>query len=500
MIRVPMKLPATRTPITHAYWVVPGRFLAGEFPRTLELDSSIAKLRALVDAGVTTFVDLTTEVDGLSPYDELLAEVSGGNAARHSFPVPDVDIPVSDELTHAVLDLIDAKLAEGAGVYVHCWGGVGRTGTIVGCWLARHGHHGDAALARLAELWITCPKSQRRDSPETEAQRRYIREWQAFIPSSEEARLDRAQGCMLGQLAGDALGGLVEFQTPAEIRKRYPDGVRELADGGTWNTLAGQPTDDSEMAIMLARTIVEAGAYDPSSALKAYRFWIDSAPFDCGGTISSALHGTTNLDSQANGALMRVSPLGIFGARHDIKQVAEWARQDAALTHPNPVCLHANALFAAAIARAIHTGCTPETLYASILLWAHEWNVDPALLHSIERAPNCPPEDYGHQMGWVLIAFQNALWQLLHAPSLEEGVVDTVMRGGDTDTNAAICGALLGAVHGRSAVPAQWQDCVLTCRPEAGRPGVHRPRPECFWPVDALELARCLLSDSSLRS
>jgi ADP-ribosylglycohydrolase len=157
------------------------------------------------------------------------------------------------------------------------------------------------------------------------------------------------------------------------------------------------------------------------------------------------------------------------------------------------VCLQANALFAAAIAHAIQTGCRPETLYTSILFWAHEWNVEPALFHAVERAVHAPPDDYVSQMGWVLIAFQNALWQLLHAPSLEEGVSDTVMRGGDTDTNAAICGALLGAVHGRGAVPAQWQDCLLNCRPEAGRSGVQRPRPECFWPVDALELAGRLL-------
>ena len=68
-----------------------------------------------------------------------------------------------------------------------------------------------------------------------------------------------------------------------------------------------------------------------------------------------------------------------------------------------------------------------------------------------------------------------------------------VMRGGDTDTNAAICGALLGAVYGRDAVPDQWAECVLNCRPEAGRPHVFQPRPECFWPVDALELAERLI-------
>ena len=127
--------------------------------------------------------------------------------------------------------------------------------------------------------------------------------------------LARAQGCLIGQLAGDALGSLVEFQSPEEIRRSYPKGVRELADGGTWNTIAGQPTDDSEMALLLARMLTELGAYDPDAALQAYQFWLDSDPFDCGMTISAGLRGCPNPDSQANGALMRISPLGIFGVK-----------------------------------------------------------------------------------------------------------------------------------------------------------------------------------------
>ena len=103
-----------------------------------------------------------------------------------------------------------------------------------------------------------------------------------------------------------------------------------------------------------------------------------------------------------------------------------------------------------------------------------------------------PPSDYIDKQGWVLIAFQNVLWQLLHAPSLEEALVDTVGRGGDTDTNAAICGALLGAVHGIDAIPQQWVSSILTCRPEQGKPNVHQPRPERYWPIDALELAEKL--------
>jgi len=67
------------------------------------------------------------------------------------------------------------------------------------------------------------------------------------IPVMEEHHIDpamvfRAQGCLLGQLAGDALGSMVEFQRPEDIRREYPDRIRKLADGGRWNTIAGQPT------------------------------------------------------------------------------------------------------------------------------------------------------------------------------------------------------------------------------------------------------------------
>ena len=308
-------------------------------------------------------------------------------------------------------------------------------------------------------------------------------------PLRQAEKLERAQGCLLGQFAGDALGSLVEFQTPEQIRQEYPNGVRELADGGHWNTIAGQPTDDSEMALLLARMLADQGRYDPGEARKAYLFWLDSGPFDRGMTISGGLRGRPNPDSQANGALMRISPLGIFGADHDSEHVAEWARQDAAITHPHPVCRQANALFTMAIAHAVRQGCDARSLYEQVVTWAEDMEVDGSLLEAVRGAAEAPPADYVHLQGWVLTAFRNALWQLLHAPNLEEAVVDTVMRGGDTDTNAAICGALLGAVWGRNAIPDQWAECVLTCRPAAGQPHVHRPRPECFWPVDALELA-----------
>ncbi len=312
----------------------------------------------------------------------------------------------------------------------------------------------------------------------------------------DPAILSRAQGCLLGQLAGGALGGMVEFQRPDEVRREHPSGIRELADGGTWGTVAGQPTDDSEMALMLARSLVKHRRYDAEEARKAYVFWLESDPFDCDPTVSCGLHDDPDPFSQSNGAMMRISPLGIFGANYDLRQVAAWARRDAALTHPRPICQQANALFAMAIAHAISTGIGAQDLYRQIKIWAKEMRVDDALIKAINAISPAPSSDCLHQRGWVLASFRNALWQLLYAPNLEEGVVGTVMCGGDTGTNAAVAGALLGAVNGTDAIPAQWIEKLLSCRPSAGLPQVRRPRPECFWPVDTLVLAAQLVCGS----
>ncbi len=304
--------------------------------------------------------------------------------------------------------------------------------------------------------------------------------------------LARAQGCLLGQLAGDALGSQVEFQSPEDIQFEHPAGVRDLEGSEVWNTIAGQPTDDSEMALALARVLAQHNRYDPTLARDAYVGWFNSEPFDYGTTIRRGLQGERDQCSQANGAMMRISPLGIFGANYELEQVASWACEDAALTHPHPVCQQANSLYASAIACAVRTGCGPQELYKQIKIWAADIPAAPTLMSAIDSAITSPP-DYMHEQGLVLTAFQNALWQLLHAENLEEAVVDTVHRGGDTDTNAAICGALLGALHGREAIPERWVDRLLNCRPREGDPNVHQPRPACYWPVDALELVEHLI-------
>lgn len=99
---------------------------------------------------------------------------------RH--PIVDVSIPKSPEQMTGILDAVDAALDSGDIVYVHCRGGIGRTGTVVGCWLVRHGLTGEEALAQVDEWWRGMAKARPgRCSPETYEQRQYVLGWRESI-------------------------------------------------------------------------------------------------------------------------------------------------------------------------------------------------------------------------------------------------------------------------------------------------------------------------------
>ncbi len=303
-----------------------------------------------------------------------------------------------------------------------------------------------------------------------------------FPRRADERRVEHAQGCLLGQVIGDSLGSLVEFKAAAEIARLFPQGVRNLADGGVYHTIAGQPTDDSEMALALARSLLAEKGFVPDKVLDAYREWMTTRPVDIGTTTSRGLLGLHTTESESNGSLMRVSPIGVWAAG-DPRRAANTASADSLLTHPNPVCVEACAAYAAAIAVGV-AGGGREAMRSAALA-----GCSGRVRAAIES--NAPPADFFTHMGSVLVALQNGFFHLRQS-SFEEALVATVAAGGDTDTNAAICGALLGAALGRSAIPPRWVLPVLACRStiDAGAP---RPRPAAYWPDDILEVAEALL-------
>ena len=167
-------------PIPESYWVLPGRLLAGAYP-ALRLDPlrTRQRLAAFISAGFDTFIDLTVENER-PPYSSLLAEeaLRTGSLVRHQrIPFPDFDIPSRLAMLSA-LDAVDAALAAGGRVYLHCVGGIGRTGMTVGCYFIRHGMPPQEAVNRLQEAYLTSLQSLTfHQSPETGRQLDFILDW-----------------------------------------------------------------------------------------------------------------------------------------------------------------------------------------------------------------------------------------------------------------------------------------------------------------------------------
>lgn len=166
-------------PHPNCYWLAHGLFLAGEYPRTPDEASSKARLAALLDAGVRRFLDLTEERDGLEPYAPMLAGIATGRGIRVDYqrhPIRDAGIPSPDGMRA----ILQALRTPAAGVtYIHCWGGIGRTGTVAGCLLVEAGFSAEEALGQIARKWASVAKYPwRRQSPETGEQCQFIRDWQ----------------------------------------------------------------------------------------------------------------------------------------------------------------------------------------------------------------------------------------------------------------------------------------------------------------------------------
>jgi hypothetical protein len=172
-------------PFERSYIVVPGRLLAGLYPASDQEVETTEKLQRLLAVGVNHIVNLTEPHEAnyqgvrLVNYEPELTDLAaegGQDIVCRRFPVRDLDVP-SVTTMKAILDDIDGAAARGCRCFLHCWGGRGRTGTVVGCYLARHGLAvGNEALAMVRYLRRTDAKSHT-ESPETDVQKEFVRRW-----------------------------------------------------------------------------------------------------------------------------------------------------------------------------------------------------------------------------------------------------------------------------------------------------------------------------------
>jgi ADP-ribosylglycohydrolase len=293
--------------------------------------------------------------------------------------------------------------------------------------------------------------------------------------------MDRSLGCVIGAFIGDSIGSLLEFKlhtTPEEVEHALT-----MPGGGPFYLSRGQVTDDSELAIALARALA-VGKFDVDNIATQYIEWMHSGPFDRGLTISNALLDATsaedcyknarrNVYSESNGGLMRITPLAVFCSTiTDDTLVKNIVKAEQSLTHSNTTVQDAAVAYVLAIGRLIR-GSTAEDAIDVVndikSLREYIGAIDDRVLGN---------KNIGH----AKIAWSYAFYHLKHKSSYLEAMRDVLLQAGDTDTNCAIVGGLVGAALGfeklQKEMPEQI-DIFMRCRP-------NRP----YVPSDIIDLIR----------
>lgn len=285
------------------------------------------------------------------------------------------------------------------------------------------------------------------------------------LPAQQEAPgslRDRLRGVAVGAAIGDALGMPLEFKPPVPLTRL----VRAMTPG---RLPAGSFTDDTEMALALADSLLEKTPLDPANLAKHFVAWYDTRPPDVGihtatvlreialgcawQTAAAAAH-QAHPHSAGNGSVMRCWPVAL----------AHWDNLDALLrdsrlqsdvTHAHPECLAASAFVNAAI-HFLLAGATPrEAIQKALAASAPPPALRDAVLGAAKKARNELPNT-----GWVRHTVESAVWGLLTTRSFNEAVIHVVNLGNDADTAGAVVGALAGAAYGLSAIPPVWRNAL----------------------------------------
>lgn len=331
--------------------------------------------------------------------------------------------------------------------------------------------------------------------------------------TAEQLR-DRQKGALLGLAVGEALGIRNEQRNlPAAQFPQLNDGpLIEPRGGGRHELAPGQVTWGAELAQVLSGTLRNLRRYDLFETAKAYARWMPTAvevPEPIKLALEQVMEGRSpeftgrkvwlegSQKVKDNAPLVRTVPIGVFfHSRRDERIIA--TLEDTAITHFDPVCALActtyNGIIAAAIAapgeklepdNLLKVAEAELSLAASVLGrkepdWVSQTkDAADALREDLRAAQEDDPALYGPDLHlffpWptsIRVTYRLAFWELFHAPSLEAALIDVANRGGDADTNAAVTGALFGAIFGESAVPELWAERVL----EARGNGPYHPR------------------------
>ncbi len=271
---------------------------------------------------------------------------------------------------------------------------------------------------------------------------------------------DRARGCAVGAALGDALGMPLEFG-PRQAAEHL---VRDMKPG---RLPAGSFTDDTQMALALADSLLHRCPLDPNDLAERFGLWLRAHPPDVGvhtrDVLARFLAGEpweqaaaavqrAHPGSAGNGSVMRCWPVAL-AYWDDLDGLLAASRLQSRVTHPHPDCQTASAVINGAIYHLLHGSACAEAVSRSVE------GVDGRLRAVVEAAPRRHREELENS-GWVRHTLESAVWGLLTTSSFEEAVVQVVNLGNDADTAGAVVGALAGATYGLEAIPARWRDAL----------------------------------------
>lgn len=274
----------------------------------------------------------------------------------------------------------------------------------------------------------------------------------------------RYTGVLLGLAAGDALGGAVEFSPRSALARSFPNGVREITGGGPHGLRKGEVTDDTAMALAIARACTPEGI-DLDGVAANFVEWYRSDPKDIGITTSRAL---AKLDAgvpwrevgerltdetpgklAGNGAVMRCAPIALR-FRHDRDGLRRVSIDVARMTHPDPKATWGSVALNQAIAHLLDGGSLDGVVDAAIA------GVEDGDVVATIRDAAGREYDEVRSGGFVLETLGAAFWAIAHRDAVERAIVTAVSMGDDTDTTGAVTGALVGAHYGAEAIPERW--------------------------------------------
>ena len=274
--------------------------------------------------------------------------------------------------------------------------------------------------------------------------------------------LNRIRGVAVGAAVGDALGMPLEFGPPRPAHAL----VREMLRG---RIPAGTFTDDTEMALALAESLLAHRPLDPADLAQRFVGWLAGDPPDVGIHTASVLRrvakgepwqqAVTTVqnqkpDSAGNGSVMRCWPVAL-AYWNDLQRLLRESVLQSRVTHPHPDCVAGSAFVNAAIYHLLR-GVPPAEAVTQAL---DDAAISGPLRETIEAAPQRPRAELANS-GWVRHTLESTVWGLLITDSFEEAVVQVVNLGRDADTAGAVVGALAGAAYGLEAIPARWRDAV----------------------------------------